>query len=608
MGPAGPTGPAGADSTVPGPAGPQGATGPQGPQGSQGAQGVPGQGVPAGGTTSQVLAKTSNADYATGWQTVSGGGLTLPLGQNLTFSPDNTYDIGASIATNRPRNVFVGTSLYSAGTTQLQGNVGIGTAPNAGGIALYNIGSTYLSGNIGTGNSQPQTASHLTLSPYALTGSGQYGVNLTPSFNNAATVLGAALRIYPQTAASAFTMTSLYGILVDTGTQGAGSAVTSKYALYINNMGAASVANAYGLYIAAQSGSPTTNVGLRNLGTSILEGQVNIGTGGATAPWLRAMPNDSKGLLAESSSYAILAAKTSSNLSGNAYFDGTNWQRYDVAQGATAVGVGPSTFGVYNAAAGANPISFSQPLQINTSGLMTATTIQLTGSAVPSSGVGLELYYSGLGVVQAYNRTTSTYVDLYMIGNRTQISGSGPGGYVSIGTAPCANTANAALAFLNAVGAKINLYDAGAGAFFGLGVEGGAMTLVTAGSIYFRAQTMTGTLVSQMSLTGAWQGASFTPASARAFKADIEPLVDPLAFVRDDRLHGVTYRDMRQDGKSSVGFVADDWLDPLPQVVVRDDQGEVQALDYDRIGAVTFEALKQFVQQTEARLAALEGR
>jgi len=55
---------------VPGPAG---ATGSQGPAGTNGSNGV---GVSAGGTTGQALVKSSNADYATTWATISGGGGT----------------------------------------------------------------------------------------------------------------------------------------------------------------------------------------------------------------------------------------------------------------------------------------------------------------------------------------------------------------------------------------------------------------------------------------------------------------------------------------------------------------------------------------------------
>lgn len=67
QGPTGPTGPQG-------PTGATGATGPQGPQGEQGEQGEQGPagiGVPSGGTTDQILAKTDNLDYNTKWMDLS---------------------------------------------------------------------------------------------------------------------------------------------------------------------------------------------------------------------------------------------------------------------------------------------------------------------------------------------------------------------------------------------------------------------------------------------------------------------------------------------------------------------------------------------------------
>ena len=74
-GPQGGQGPAGMDG-APGPKGDSGPQGPkgdkgdpgeQGPPGADGAQGEPGLGVPPGGTTGQILAKTGNADYDTHW-------------------------------------------------------------------------------------------------------------------------------------------------------------------------------------------------------------------------------------------------------------------------------------------------------------------------------------------------------------------------------------------------------------------------------------------------------------------------------------------------------------------------------------------------------------
>ena len=48
-------------------------------KGDAGAQGTPGQGVPAGGTTNQVLTKTGSADYAAEWRDAGGGDVLTAL-------------------------------------------------------------------------------------------------------------------------------------------------------------------------------------------------------------------------------------------------------------------------------------------------------------------------------------------------------------------------------------------------------------------------------------------------------------------------------------------------------------------------------------------------
>ena len=56
-----------------GPRGFQGAPGTNGANGAPGLNGTNGVGVPMGGTTGQVLAKNSSADYDTEWVDQSGG-------------------------------------------------------------------------------------------------------------------------------------------------------------------------------------------------------------------------------------------------------------------------------------------------------------------------------------------------------------------------------------------------------------------------------------------------------------------------------------------------------------------------------------------------------
>lgn len=56
-------------------------------RGRPGEPGQPGIGVPAGGTTGQVLTKTSGADYATGWANVTSGAQQVyvqPTNPNMT--------------------------------------------------------------------------------------------------------------------------------------------------------------------------------------------------------------------------------------------------------------------------------------------------------------------------------------------------------------------------------------------------------------------------------------------------------------------------------------------------------------------------------------------
>lgn len=87
---------------------------------ASGPQGIPGPGVPAGGSTGQVLTKSSNTDYATAWATPSGGGgggsgtvtsvaLTVPSIFSLSGSPITTAGTFAiTLATQAANQVWCG--------------------------------------------------------------------------------------------------------------------------------------------------------------------------------------------------------------------------------------------------------------------------------------------------------------------------------------------------------------------------------------------------------------------------------------------------------------------------------------------------------------------
>lgn len=116
IGPIGPQGLQGVQGPQ-GDQGPIGLTGAQGPQGNDGADGV---GVPAGGTTGQVLVKASGTNYDTKWETIKQVSVaTVPLNTTGT-ALTNAVGLGLTLA--------VGTyAVYSkvlyttqAGTTGLR--------------------------------------------------------------------------------------------------------------------------------------------------------------------------------------------------------------------------------------------------------------------------------------------------------------------------------------------------------------------------------------------------------------------------------------------------------------------------------------------------------
>jgi hypothetical protein len=88
-----------------------------------------------------VLTKLDATNYNTAWQTPSTG-LTLPLTQNLTFSPDNTQDIGTNATTARPRDLWLGRNATIGGTLGVTGNSSLSTLGTSGLATLSSLSVT----------------------------------------------------------------------------------------------------------------------------------------------------------------------------------------------------------------------------------------------------------------------------------------------------------------------------------------------------------------------------------------------------------------------------------------------------------------------------------
>ena len=103
-------------------------------------------------------------------------------------------------------------------------------ADSASNISITDAGAVTLRGSLVLTSSGTWTANG------SFTGVTQRALTLNPTFTTGATTEGAALYLNPQTPASSFTMTNMYGLHIDTGVKGSKSTITNQYGLYIENI------------------------------------------------------------------------------------------------------------------------------------------------------------------------------------------------------------------------------------------------------------------------------------------------------------------------------------------------------------------------------------
>ena len=152
----GPQGPKG-DKGDTGATGATGTTGATGATGAAGANGTNGLGVPAGGTTSQVLTKKSNADNDTDWETPSAGSGN-PTGALLLWAT-TTAPTGYLLCYGQ----LVSTTIYSAlyaviGTTYGSGSGTFGIPDLRG---RFPLGLDLMGGGSATGRVTSPTGASL---------------------------------------------------------------------------------------------------------------------------------------------------------------------------------------------------------------------------------------------------------------------------------------------------------------------------------------------------------------------------------------------------------------------------------------------------------------
>jgi len=129
----------------------------------------------------------------------------------------------------------------------------------------------------GAGNA----ARAVSISSSALTGVSQIGYDSRPVFSSAATTNGLGVFTAPQTAATAFTMTSAVGYYANDWTKGAGSTITNQHGIYIDNQTTGT--NNYGITSAVTSGATKWNIYASGTASNYFAGNVGIGSTASAA-------------------------------------------------------------------------------------------------------------------------------------------------------------------------------------------------------------------------------------------------------------------------------------------------------------------------------------
>src|SRR3990167_7128780 len=219
--------------------------------------------------------------------TVTAGNLVMTVGDIIVITAASIRLDGNASGNTYIREESADVVAITAGGT-VAARFNVGSVTITSGLTVTAGGATITAGNLGIGAAGADAGIGAYIATTTLTGTTQTGVHSRVTFSSAATVAGNAILAQVRTAAAAYTMTNAYGAFVDNANIGAASAIT----------------NLYGIYITAQSGASTLNIGLYNAGTTTLVGNTDLGVAGATLGVLKFNGNTSGTITVQSAAAA----------------------------------------------------------------------------------------------------------------------------------------------------------------------------------------------------------------------------------------------------------------------------------------------------------------
>lgn len=428
----------------------------------------------------------SNGPFSSDWfrNTVTGQGmLNTSSGRGGYFGSSGLVDYPSGYTYWHTGNAgtIPASTVVGINDTQTLTNKTL-TTPHMTGPIVDSGGLTIVAGTIGLNNSVFSSIG-VNVAGTLTSGSWPAGVSVT-TIGDSGSVTGVdGVKSQPGTLAASFTTSTVTAFHALNPVKGAGSTMTAVYGVLVESMTAGGTNN-YGVYIQAPSGASSSNIGLLNLGSTQLSGNVGIGT---TPPTSVTFLNSG-----------------STQLSGNTAVGNA---QSPVSSVALLIAASESSNG---GSANALLIGGTTLTSTQNSDQLTALQISnLTMNLASHTGSTLASIRVSTPTLQNPSGTGSTYAGLLIDACGQLVGGTSSG--VTIGTVSGANANNFGLQVLQpsgATGANANIYaPTGIGAVgmllsgsatsvYGIGINSGELVLMcgTNQLVTVRDSTPTGTL------------------------------------------------------------------------------------------------------------------